>query len=57
MTFVRGHRIEQRAYEFPHLCPGEGCAIAAWLYRRDVEAGYRSLDPEDKDEDADEARL
>lgn len=31
MQFVSGHRILTRVYEFPHLCPGDDCAISRWL--------------------------
>jgi len=47
LRFVRGHRLAGFAYEFPHLCPGDGCAIAEWLegrHRRDaivVDAALR----------------
>ena len=34
LTFVKGHRIDGAVYEFPHLCPGEDCAIARWLARK-----------------------
>lgn len=31
-----GRRVRTIVGEFPHLCPGEGCAISAYLYWRDV---------------------
>ena len=31
LRFVRGHMVQGQAYKFPHLCPGAGCAIAAWI--------------------------
>lgn len=30
MEFTLGHRRNRRYVEFPHLCPGENCAIARW---------------------------
>mgnify|MGYP001584452781 CR=1 FL=1 len=42
---LHGHTIEQRWYEFPHLCPGFGCAIAMYLFQRDLRATYESLEP------------
>ncbi len=33
-VFFKGHRFGLRFYPFPHLCPIEGCAIAAWLERK-----------------------
>ncbi len=29
-----GHRFEGAIYEFPHVCPGDECAIARWLLER-----------------------
>lgn len=26
-----GHHVGRYWYDFPHICPGLGCAIAAWL--------------------------
>jgi hypothetical protein len=32
VTFVAGHRIGLNLIgHFPHLCPGEGCAVGHWL--------------------------
>ena len=49
LRFVGGHRIEQRTYAFPHLCPGEGCAISEWIKgkiaRRTYESGVHEADP------------
>jgi hypothetical protein len=34
MTFVSGHRVgRRRHYPFPHLCPGQGCAVRRWLLK------------------------
>jgi hypothetical protein len=32
-VLVLGHRKGDAIWEFPHLCPGEGCAIRSWLYQ------------------------
>lgn len=34
MHFVEGHVFHGRFRRFPHLCPGEACAIRAWLQKR-----------------------
>lgn len=36
LTFVRGHHIGAYYEEFPHTCPGEGCAIARWTLHKSV---------------------
>lgn len=42
-VLVQGHRAEGRVYHFPHQCPGLGCAVAAWLARKDERIVYESL--------------
>lgn len=45
LVLVAGHAIEQVFYDFPHRCPGKGCAIGVWLakqhYARRVYDGLR----------------
>lgn len=45
---VAGHRIENRIYQFPHICPGLDCAIAQWLFRKDERIVYKTLQRETK---------
>jgi hypothetical protein len=33
MLFKQGHWIAGVLRPFPHVCPGEGCAIRRWLDR------------------------
>lgn len=33
MTLVHGHTVNGTAYEFVHLCPGIGCAVAWYLFK------------------------
>ena len=35
---VRGHDIEGVTHTFPHVCPGEDCAVAAWIRSRHFRA-------------------
>lgn len=41
LKWVRGHLIYGIPYDFPHLCPGEDCAIGTWLLTHYREAEYR----------------
>lgn len=34
MTLVLGHRVGKELYDFPHECPGDGCAVQRWLTYR-----------------------
>lgn len=34
LTLVKGHRIGHAVFHFPHLCPGEDCAIGRWYWDR-----------------------
>jgi hypothetical protein len=34
MTFLHGHRVGSRIFEFPHFCPGDECAIADWCFQK-----------------------
>jgi len=35
LKLVQGHRATPRLwFPFPHLCPGVGCAIEAWVVAR-----------------------
>ena len=47
MTWARvgGHRIGAHVYEFPHLCPGVDCAIAAWMAAKHRKKMYEQLMP------------
>ena len=42
---VKGHTVFGGAYDFPHECPGEGCAVGEWLVKK-AQRGVRpdSLD-------------
>jgi hypothetical protein len=46
LVWVAGHRIEGKLYEFPHMCPGYGCAIAEYLERQMMRRMYEALHPE-----------
>lgn len=37
---VHGHTLGGTVYEFPHLCPGSTCAIAAWLEKKRAREAY-----------------
>lgn len=38
MKLVAGHAFGRYVYEFPHVCPGDECAIGRWL-----EEGHRKV--------------
>lgn len=38
-----GHWIAGRFHDYVHRCPGSGCAVAAWLVRKDERIVYESL--------------
>jgi hypothetical protein len=37
---VAGHRVGNAVYDFPHRCPGDACAIAAFLLAKHVRATH-----------------
>lgn len=42
LDLVLGHRVSNYYLEFPHVCPGESCAIAKWvLYKVRGERYWR----------------
>ena len=41
LRLVRGHRIGAIVAEFPHLCPGVGCAIGEWLRQQEQARAWR----------------
>jgi hypothetical protein len=43
---VYGHRVNGIVIEFPHRCPGDGCAIAAFLHRQFQRGRYERVIPE-----------
>lgn len=43
LPLALGHAVNGVLMEFPHLCPGEDCAIAAWLCDKLAREGYESL--------------
>lgn len=46
--WLAGHRIDGRIYDFPHVCPGAGCAIAGWLFRKNERIVYENLQQKTK---------
>lgn len=46
--FAGGHRIEGQIFEFPHLCPGEGCAVGEWLKQKHQREEYEQLPRADR---------
>ena len=44
---LRHHVIEGVQYDWPHVCPGEGCAVQRYLY----QAHYRKQHPDEPPDD------
>lgn len=46
LTWLAGHSSGGLVREFSHLCPGEGCVIAQWLFRPALAIQLTASSPE-----------
>lgn len=37
MAFANGHAIGMDFYHYPHLCPGDECAVQRWLFLKHMK--------------------
>ena len=40
---MTGHQVGLRTISFPHICPGDGCAVERWLTEREARRWFEGL--------------
>lgn len=48
LEWLPGHPVNGELREFNHLCPGQGCAIEAYLQRQADREWFAAFDEDEK---------